>query len=58
MANTEDPRWNVELADGDSHDVGATQCHITHGGTLTFYDIDGNLLVAYAPHRWSTVNAQ
>lgn len=53
----EDLRWDVELADGDLHDVGATRCEIT-GGALVFYDDNDTMLLAYSAHRWATVNAQ
>jgi hypothetical protein len=52
---SEDPRWDVELHDGEFHDVGATRLDVD-GGCLVFYDANGAVLVAYSARRWVAVN--
>lgn len=57
MTGTDSPRWDVELSDGDFHDVGAFECQVI-GGALVFYDRDGRVLVAYSASRWTAVSAE
>jgi hypothetical protein len=50
-------RWLVERPTGldTFEDVGAAYVALGHGGTLSFFDENHELTVAYAPGQWLTV---
>lgn len=49
-------RWIVETAAGESEDVGADSMSV-NGGALLFY-VKNELILAYGPGRWSTIEPQ
>lgn len=52
------PRWTVETTRDSFEDVGADDVRIEAGGSLVFYDPEGEVLVAYAPGVWRTVGKE